>query len=202
MRRFYLSDSSANQLIFSEEESKHMIRVLRMQVGEQLEIVNGRGELIIAEISDSNPKKCIVQVIERFQTTEKAPDFHLAIAPTKNMDRIEWLVEKSTELGLGKLTLIACKNSERTQVKLDRLEKIAISAMKQSKHLFLPVIEPLTKFDNFLDNHSFGYIAHCYDNPRQPLFQVLEKTDAPILIGPEGDFSLGRSQQSNRKRLY
>jgi 16S rRNA (uracil1498-N3)-methyltransferase len=199
MRRFYLADTSSDQLIFSEEESKHMIRVLRMTVGEHLEIVNGKGELITAQISDANPKKCTVSVEQRIQSAQKPPDFHLAIAPTKNMDRIEWLVEKATELGLAKISLIACKNSERTQVKTDRLEKIAVSAMKQSKHLFLPEILGLTKFDDFIAQHQFGYIAHCYDSPRQSLFHALNQPNAPILIGPEGDFSLEEVNKATEK---
>lgn len=196
MRRFYLEHTIGDQLSFSEEESKHIVRVLRMQKNDELEIVNGKGELLQCSITDAGVKKCQVSVLKRTFSEEARPLFHLAIAPTKNMDRIEWLVEKSTELGLGRITFLKCKNNERTQLKTDRILKIAISAMKQSKSLYLPIIDEMIDVETFLKNHPKGYIAHCYTSERISLYSAISDASLPILIGPEGDFSENEVQKA------
>jgi 16S rRNA (uracil1498-N3)-methyltransferase len=189
MRRFYQEYIEDEVFVLPEEESKHMIKVLRMREGETFELVNGQGVLAQAEIRVAHPKKCEVAVLTRQSSKQSRPVFHLAIAPTKNLDRMEWLVEKATELGLGRISFINCQNNERRQLKTDRIQKIAISAMKQSKSLFLPIIDELQDFKSFIASYPTGYIAHCYSTPKSDFYPAIVHTDSPILIGPEGDFS-------------
>lgn len=189
MRRFFVEHIEQNTLTLPEEESKHVIRVLRMNIGDLIELVDGKGTLVKAEIVSDNPKKCTVQVVER--ETKKCDPYsiHIAIAPTKNLDRMEWMVEKCTELGAHKISFLSCANNERKVLKLDRLQKIAVAAMKQSKRYFLPVIDELVDFESFISKHPNGYIAHCYEGKKEGLFFCYEGDGLPILIGPEGDFS-------------
>jgi 16S rRNA (uracil1498-N3)-methyltransferase len=192
MRLFYDSTIAidAKQHILSEEESKHACRVLRMQVGDELAIVNGLGSEFTAKITEANPKKCRLEILS--VKTEAAPSYsiHIAIAPTKNNDRIEWFLEKATEIGVTEITLLLCKNNERKHTKEDRFEKILVSAMKQSKRMYLPKLNALTSVKDFLQAHPNGLIAHCYDAPKDTLQAQFTSTDCPILIGPEGDFTL------------
>ncbi len=192
MRLFYDSTIAidAKEHILSEEESKHACRVLRMQVGDELAIVNGFGSEFTARIIEANPKKCRLTILS--VKTEAAPSssIHIAIAPTKNNDRIEWFLEKATEIGVTEITLLLCKNNERKNTKEDRFEKILISAMKQSKRLYLPKLNALTPVKDFIHAHPNGLIAHCYDAPKDTIQAQFKPTDCPILIGPEGDFTL------------
>lgn len=189
MRRFFVEHIEQNILTLPEEESKHVIRVLRMNIGDFIELVDGKGSLVTAEIVSDNPKRCTVTVSERIIKERDSYSIHMAIAPTKNLDRMEWMVEKCTELGAHKISFLSCSNNERKVLKLDRLEKIAVSAMKQSKRYFLPVIEELIDFESFISKHPKGYIAHCYEGKKEGLFSSYADDGLPILIGPEGDFS-------------
>lgn len=192
MRLFYdphiQPDTAQHQL--SEEESKHIVRVLRMKAGEKLGILDGKGGYYIGTLMNENPKKCEVQIEQHF--IEETPEYsiHIAISPTKQMERMEWLVEKATEIGVTEMTFLHCSNSERTALKLDRLEKKAISAMKQSHRKFLPKLSPLISFNEFIRKHPNGLLAHCYDDQKYTLDQSFRAVDCPILIGPEGDFTL------------
>lgn len=170
----------------SEEESKHCIRVLRMQEGASIQLVNGRGLEAHAVLQDAHPKRCMLQITAVVQH-EPTPAVHIAMAPTKNMDRIEWFLEKATELGLTKLSLLNCEHNERKQVNTERLEKIAVAAMKQSKRFYLPQIEQLQRFEDFLKTHSKGYFGHCEAGEKIGMSGLT--TNLPFLIGPEGDFS-------------
>jgi 16S rRNA (uracil1498-N3)-methyltransferase len=178
-------DSKMHQL--TEEESKHCIRVLRYDLGSKLDLVDGKGNQFIGKIIDNHPKRCKIEIedVIRHQSLKNA--IHIAVAPTKNMDRIEWFLEKAVELGLTKLTFLKCENNERNSVNLERLQKIAISAMKQSKRYFLPEIENLIPFNQFVTNNPNGYIGHCYDGDKITLTEI--NKNKPFLIGPEGDFS-------------
>lgn len=188
MHLFYAPEitDKTHDYSLSEEESKHCVRVLRLKQGSQVELLNGKGLSAIAEIDDDHPKKCRLKIL----STEFFPpnkEIHLALAPTKNMDRMEWLVEKATEIGLTKLSFLKCDHNERGQLKLDRLEKIAISAMKQSKRYYLPEITELVSFQSFVENHPNGFIGHCY--PAEKIALNLISESKVFLIGPEGDFS-------------
>ncbi len=187
MRRFFLKHIPENQSFeLPEEESKHMIRVLRMNVGDTCVLLDGKGQLVDVQINDAHPKRCGVTVLSREQKT-RSSEFHLAIAPTKNNDRMEWMVEKIVEVGATKLSFISGDHSERFALKLDRLERVAISAMKQAQHDFLLTIEPMIAFDEFIKQNPTGKIAHCMDTNKKALQSSI--ITGPILIGPEGDFS-------------
>lgn len=192
MRRFYDSNitTEMNAFTLSEEESKHVCKVLRMSKGDQLELVNGFGDIFETTIIDDHHKRCIVSIDKHFQEHASNFDIHIAIAPTKMNDRMEWFMEKATELGITEITLLLCSNSERKQIKLDRFEKILVSAMKQSKRLHLPKLNDLTPFSEFVKAHPNGLIAACYDGEKQTIQEAFSKQNCPILIGPEGDFTL------------
>lgn len=191
MRTFYDPhiEASAEKHQLSEEESKHIVRVLRMNEGEQLALVNGKGGYFEATITQAHPKRCSVK-IDRTEITELPTNqIHIALGPTKLMERIEWFVEKATEIGITEISFVSGKNSERIKLKPERLEKKAISAMKQSKRLFLPKINELISVSEFITKFPNGLIAHCEDGEKSTIFEVFETTNCPILIGPEGDFS-------------
>ena len=191
MRLFYDPniDASIAKHTLSEEESKHIVRVLRMQLGDHLIVLNGKGGSFECEIIDPNPKRCELQIVEVTQDSPKPYSIHIAISPTKQMDRMEWFVEKATEIGITEITFLNCKNSERVKLKPERLEKKAISAMKQSHRTFLPKINELTNYSSFIKEHPSGLLAHCYEDQKQNMQDVFAFNDCPILIGPEGDFT-------------
>lgn len=192
MRLFYDPNIKPSDLTYtlSEDESKHVIRVLRMKLGDQIGILDGKGSSFTCEIVDDTPKRCGLKIVN--VQTEKQVDYdiHIAVGPTKQMERIEWFIEKATEIGITEITLVECTNAERAKIKTDRLEKKAISAMKQSHRKFLPKINSLTKVSDFIINNPNGLIAHCYDEERSEVNSVFKTTKCPILIGPEGDFTI------------
>ncbi len=177
----------------SEAESRHVCKVLRMKEGDVIGLLNGKGLFAEAVIASADPKKCTVELTARTQQDPPSYSIHIAIAPTKMNERMEWFVEKATELGITEITFLLAKNSERKAIKLDRFQNIAISAMKQSKRLFLPEINDLTKVETFVVNNPGGYIAHCYAGEKQSLPEIFDGS-APVLIGPEGDFSVEEAQ--------
>lgn len=191
MRSFYDPNIEINSEshVLSEEESAHACRVLRLKNGDLIEILDGKGNSVECEIQEAHPKKCLV-LIKKVNSSQKPTSWiHIAIAPTKNMDRIEWFCEKATEMGIMEITLLQCKNNERKHVKLDRLEKILVSAMKQSKRTYLPLLNDMIGFEKFVAQHPKGLIAHCYTQEKMELRPELQKEMVPILIGPEGDFT-------------
>lgn len=198
MRRFYWADiPETTRFELPEEESKHIVRVLRMVEGEQFLLLNGNGLLVQVQIVAAHPKRCGVEVVDRTIAPKPLKQFHLAIAPTKNMDRMEWMVEKIVEIGATEITFLQCDHSERVQLKLDRLQRVAISAMKQAEQDYLIVFHPITKLDDFIQLHEKGCIAHCVDTQKLPVQHSSQK--AVVLIGPEGDFSareIALAQQS------
>jgi 16S rRNA (uracil1498-N3)-methyltransferase len=188
MRRFFLADiPTTPNFELPEEESKHIVRVLRMQEEDAFLLLDGKGLLLTVKIVAAHPKRCGVEVVECKQKERPLTGFHLAIAPTKNLDRMEWLVEKIVEIGATKLSFIHGDHSERVNLKLDRLERVAISAMKQAQHDFLLEMEPLMSVSDFIEKYPNGRIAHCMDTPKVSVAECA--LDGPILIGPEGDFS-------------
>ena len=195
MQLFYNSKISTktSNFIFDKNESKHIVRVLRKKENDQLFITNGLGHLFIAKITSANDKKCAIQIIS-FESKPKEWNYnlHIAIAPTKLNDRFEWFLEKATEIGIDEITPIICENSERKVVKNDRLQKILISAMKQSLKYQLPKLNKAIKFSEFVKKNpdDCKLIAHCENRDKSSLKSQIENSqEITILIGPEGDFS-------------
>ena len=176
----------------SEEESKHAVRVLRLGTGDAVELVDGRGGLYAAAIAEANPKRCRLRIIHYKLVTPRLYFTHIAVAPTKNLDRMEWFVEKAVEIGVERITFLRCARSERRELKLERLEKIAISALKQSGQAWLPQLDELVDFSTFIDGIApeTAFIAHLEAGERTDLAQVVAaQPRCCVLIGPEGDFT-------------
>ncbi|MDP4271205.1 MAG: 16S rRNA (uracil(1498)-N(3))-methyltransferase [Bacteroidota bacterium] len=193
MHVFYTPDIKTT-LEMPEDESLHCAKVLRLPEGEEVVLTDGKGSLFRARIVRAHPKRCAVEILEEIPASHHR-DFsvHIAVAPTKNIDRTEWFAEKATEIGLDALTLLRCRYSERKEVKNDRIQKILVSAMKQSLKASLPVLDGLVSFSDFVKMPFDGqkFIAHCYDDPDKKSLtsQYNKGGNVLILIGPEGDFS-------------
>lgn len=192
MALFYAPDITDSWEL-PEEEAAHSIRVLRLSVGSEIEITDGKGHFYKAEISSIAGKHCYVQAKETIEQPKGWQGrIHIAIAPTKNIDRIEWMVEKAVEIGLDEITFLNCRFSERKVVKTDRIERIVVSAMKQSLKPYKTLVNELVDFKKFIARPVEGakYIAHCYEGEKLLLKDVLQAGEnATVLIGPEGDFS-------------
>lgn len=193
MHIFYTPDFAGTTYTLDESESKHCVRVLRLERGEELVLVDGRGGLFNAQIEDPNPKRCAVRIVgEKLNYGARSFSVQVAIAPTKNIERIEWFLEKATEIGIERVIPLLCHHSERKEIKADRLEKVMVSAMKQSLKAYLPQLDALTKFSALVKQPFDGqkFIAHCEEQHRELLKNVVVPgKNYLILIGPEGDFS-------------
>lgn len=192
MHVFYTPDiQKRNEL--PEEEAQHCTRVLRLSTGDEITLTDGKGCFYQAEITAASNKRCVVSIRETvFQEPLWPCHLHIAMAPTKNMDRNEWFAEKATEIGFDELTFLNCRYSERKVIKNERIEKILISAIKQSLKARLPKLNGMMDFDKFIAQDFEGqkFIAHCYEGEKPLLKNVLKAgEDALVLIGPEGDFS-------------
>ncbi|MBO7140642.1 MAG: 16S rRNA (uracil(1498)-N(3))-methyltransferase [Prevotella sp.] len=202
-RYFYVPDAATRQTL-PDEETVHAVRVLRLTAGDEMMLMDGSGTFYEAEVTETSAKRCAYHIKATLPQTRQWPGHvHLAVAPTKMMDRTEWLVEKATEVGIDELSLLNCQFSERRAVKLPRLEKIAVAAMKQSRKPWLPQLNDMQDFRHFIKWHATGrrYIAHCYTEiPRENLFDCLRQgqpdEDALVMIGPEGDFSFDEVQMA------
>ncbi|WP_310991933.1 16S rRNA (uracil(1498)-N(3))-methyltransferase [Aequorivita marina] len=197
MQLFYNPDISetTTKVTFNKEESKHIIKVLRMKEGDSFKITNGKGYFFDAEIINANPKSCGVKVVSKEKQAALPYQLHLVVAPTKLNDRYEWFLEKATEIGVSEITPIICNHSERKVVKAERYEKKILSAMKQSLKAYLPILNEAVSFQDFIasENHynDIKCIAHCEETSKTSLKSVLlPNKKVTILIGPEGDFSL------------
>lgn len=193
MYLFYSPQINTPFHTFNEEESKHCINVLRLTNGSIVYIIDGKGAFCKARIIDSHPKRCKIEVIEISTGYNKHNYYlHVAIAPTKNIDRFEWFVEKAVEIGVDEITPLLCEHSERKVIKLDRTEKVAIAAMKQSLKAYLPKINEIVEFSTFIKNSTDAnkLIAHCAEHEKVLLQHAVQpKQNVLIVIGPEGDFS-------------
>mgnify|MGYP001312604160 FL=1 len=194
MQLFYnpAISSEDKEVIFPKDESKHIVKVLRKQEGDNLNITNGKGFLFSAEIIEANHNKCKAKITAVEQERDKKYHIHLAVAPTKMNDRFETFLEKATEIGLDKITPIICDHSERKVVKINRFERVLQSAMKQSLHYSMPAISEAISFQEFIqqEQNEQRFIAHCEENEKKSLQKELEPGKSyTILIGPEGDFS-------------
>jgi 16S rRNA (uracil1498-N3)-methyltransferase len=181
------------------EESWHCTKVLRFKAGDEIGLIDGKGNFYEGQLSIVNEKKCVANITSGPRTQNKHPYYlHLAIAPTKNIDRMEWLVEKAVEIGVDEITFVRCKNSERTVIKEDRLIKIAESAVKQSLQAFIPKINSLTNFADILKvKTDLKFIAHCEEEiPKHLKSFDLKNKSSLVLIGPEGDFSIDEISQA------
>ena len=192
MALFYVPNFASGPVL-PEEESQHAVKVLRLQVGDEIVVVDGVGGFYKAKIINPHPKHCGFEIIEsQFEFGKRNYKLHIAIAPTKNIERLEWFIEKATEIGIDEITPVICRFSERKIVKVDRLEKIIVSAAKQSVKAYIPKLNQLCTLDELLKRYSASqkFIAHCYDADKRLLqTEIRKSSDILILIGPEGDFS-------------
>lgn len=193
MHIFYTPDISSNTYILSEEESKHCIRVLRLQKGSELKLVDGKGGFYDAIVADPHPKRTSLIIIDAQQGFGMRNHYlHIAVAPTKNIERFEWFLEKATEIGIDEITPLICERSERKDIKTDRLYKVITSAVKQSIKAYHPKLNEPKGFKDLIADASKGqkYIAHCINSEKFSLKDKLElNSDYLVMVGPEGDFS-------------
>ncbi len=193
MHLFYTPDIKATIYQLSEEESKHCVRVLRLKLGDKVNLIDGRGGFYLAEIIADHPKRTELHIVEAQQEYAKRNHYlHIAVAPTKNIDRFEWFLEKATEIGIDEITPIICDRSERKEVKIDRSNKIITTAIKQSLKAYHPLLNPQKSFKEFIlgAKADVKYIAHCEENKKSELKDdFIKNINYLILIGPEGDFS-------------
>lgn len=196
--RYFYVPQATSRCELPEEEATHALRVLRLKAGDPIVLIDGEGHFVQAVVSMANNHHCFYDIlsIEDCERTWGAP-IHLAIAPTKMMERMEWLVEKAVEIGVDEISLLDCQYSERRQIRVDRLEKIVISAVKQSRKPWVTKVNPLLPFNDFIKVTRSGglFIAHCYEEyAREDFFDKIMSSPCPapitILIGPEGDFSV------------
>ena len=198
MQLFY-TNNTESEFTLTSEESKHITKVLRKKEGDTLQFTNGKGQLLIAEITTSDIRKTKVRISEKIEK-EKQHNYylHIAISPTKNMDRFEWFLEKATEIGVDEITPIICHHSERKIVKTERGNRILLSAMKQSLKHHLPKLNEAVSFKDFIKQDFEGskYIAHCEEGEKTELRKEKKENRILILIGPEGDFSVTEIEKS------
>lgn len=189
---FYQPGIQYGSHFLDPEESRHAAKVLRKKGGDIIHITDGKGVLYTCKITDSKPDKCAFVIESSEQEKPKNFSIHIAIAPTKNPDRTEWFVEKAIEIGVDEITFLECDNSERSTIKTERIEKLAVSAMKQSLKTTLPKIHSIRQLDKFIteSDSSKKFIAYVdQSNPDQLLKVAQPKENYLVLIGPEGDFS-------------
>ena len=204
MHVFYTPDIETREYSLNEEESRHCNKVLRLVAGDRVFLVDGRGGFYEAEITNAGKKNVTLQVIQAQQEYQKRNHhLHIAIAPTKNIDRLEWFLEKATEIGIDEITPLICERSERKIVKEERLFKVITSAVKQSLQAYHPVLNPAISFTDFLktERDVVKMMAHCIEGePRKLISDIIVPQERYlILIGPEGDFSANEIAMSLAK---
>ena len=203
MHTFYIPGDITDQNFLSEEESKHAIRVLRLNNGDYFQVVNGSGTLVNCVIKNADPKRCRFEVTAVKQINRKPYYIFLAIAPTKNMDRMEWMIEKCTEIGIDEISFFHSEYSERKTLKLDRLIRKSISALKQSNNYYLPKLNPIESFESILAKipHDYDkFIAFLSEKKQNHLIrEAVTGNKYCVLIGPEGDFSMNEIDQAVQK---
>ena len=192
MNIFFSNTIQNNAIVLPEDETRHCVKVLRKEKGDRINCIDGKGNYYEAEISEITKKYCICKIISHTPNFGCFPyTIRMGVAPTKNMDRFEFFVEKAVELGVSEIIPLRCKHSERKQVKTERIEKIALSAMKQSLKAQKPIIHEITPLETVLNMQLTGgkYIAHCQNQNTISLKKIPRDNEITILIGPEGDFS-------------
>lgn len=201
--RYFYVPNAAQETELPQEEATHALRVLRLKAGDEIFLMDGEGDFYRAQVSLATNKRCIYEILESMpQQRAWQGHIHLAIAPTKMMDRIEWMTEKATEIGFDEISFLNCKFSERKNLRADRIEKIVISAVKQSHKAWKPVVNDMQSFKDFITTPRPGrkFICHCYEEvEKKDFFSELQKpwtaeqpedADITVLVGPEGDFSI------------
>ena len=201
--RYFYVPNAAQETELPQEEATHALRVLRLKAGDEIFLMDGEGAFYRAQVSLTTNKRCIYEILESMpQQRAWQGHIHLAIAPTKMMDRIEWMTEKATEIGFDEISFLNCKFSERKNLRADRIEKIVISAVKQSHKAWKPVVNDMQSFKDFITTPRPGrkFICHCYEEvEKKDFFSELQKpwtaeqpegADITVLVGPEGDFSI------------
>ena len=195
---FYIEqyDASSSLLTLNEETSKHVVQVLRMQTGEQINLTDGKGNLLTAEITEAHKRNCEVKIRESNFKPQGKRAITIAISLVKNASRFEWFLEKATELGVSEIVPLICERTERQHFRYERMKGILVSAMLQSKQVWLPQLHEPVKFDEFIYQTSMSdemvkLIAHCEDADKQQLsnLQIVSTSNTTIFIGPEGDFT-------------
>jgi len=192
MYLFYTNKFDGEWAMLEEAEARHCVQVLRMKIGDPIQFVNGQGSWFKGRLVELHKKACRIVIEGQEMLADVCPvDLHLAVAPTKNIDRFEWFLEKATEIGISQVTPLLCKRSERKRIRPERLERVLIAAMKQSLKARLPVLNPLQKLSDFLPGVSSEQklIAHCHEGEKKLLKNIyIPQKSVCILIGPEGDF--------------
>ena len=192
---FYKEDiiATATSIVLDEDTSKHIVQVLRMQNGEQLQLTDGKGTIFTCEITDNNRKKCNVAVIKTINYQPSTVNIGIAISLIKNSSRFEWFLEKATEIGITEIIPLICERTEKIAFKFERIKSILVSAMLQSQQCWLPVLHDATKFNQLVVSatHQQKFIAHCIDEEKRNLSDLVNGSlsSQVILIGPEGDFT-------------
>lgn len=205
--RFFYVPDAARQTELPADEAMHAMRVLRLKGGDEMFLLDGEGTYYRARVTIAATHHCYYEILEQLpQARQWQGHIHLAIAPTKMLERIEWMLEKATEIGVDEVSFVNCKFSERRILKTVRLEKIVVSAVKQSRKAWKPVIHEMVPLKNYLETPVAGhkFIAHCYEEiPRTYLYDELRTInrqsdckDVTVLVGPEGDFSIDEVQQA------
>ena len=205
--RFFFVPDAENQTELPADEAMHAMRVLRLKGGDEIMLMDGEGNFFKAEVTIAATHHCYYQIKDKLpQERQWKGKTHLAIAPTKMMDRIEWLMEKAVEIGIDEISFLNCQFSERRLIKTSRMEKISISAVKQSRKAWRPIINEMESFNRFIESPRDGakFIAHCYEEvPRTYLFDELRNLSAEenvtMMIGPEGDFSVDEVESAIRQ---
>lgn len=199
----FIATVTGQTALLTSEESWHCAKVLRKKAGDAIHLIDGKGNFYEGILELISEKQCSVNVTKGPTPQQKRNYYlHLAIAPTKQMDRIEWMVEKAVEIGIDEISFVSCKNSERTVVKTERIVKIVESAVKQSLQAFIPKVNELRSFKELMlqSQADQKLIAHCYEMPKQEIKQVDFKNKSTlIMIGPEGDFT---SEEVDLSRQY
>ncbi len=189
--------SSNNIVVLNEENSKHIVQVLRMQEGRQLKLTDGLGNIYTAEITEAHKKKCTVKIIDSSTVKPSTNKVCIAISPVKNNSRLEWFLEKATEIGVAQIVLLLCDRTEKQHIRFDRMKGILISAMLQSQQAWLPILNEPVKFEKLIkeDLSENKFIAHCEEQNKISLKKIISQPSpqlvhgSTILIGPEGDFT-------------
>lgn len=194
MQLFYVPDITGDEITLDEDESKHAVRVLRLTEGDSVQLIDGKGGFYDAEIKMAHPKKCGIRILNYSKEFGKRNfGLHIAIAPTKNNDRFEWFLEKATEIGIDEVTPLITEHSERKKINYERMQKIVVSAAKQSVKAYIPKLNKPVNFSEVINysDSTQKYIAHCFNRNKKHLKELaLKGSNTLILIGPEGDFSL------------
>jgi 16S rRNA (uracil1498-N3)-methyltransferase len=184
---------SDNIIVLNEENSKHIVQVLRMQNGKQIKLTDGFGNIFLAEITDAHKKKCTVKIVERSKQESPVNKVCIAVSPVKNNSRLEWFLEKATEIGVSEIVLLMCERTEKQNIRMDRMKGILISAMLQSQQAWLPILAEPKKYKEYIKSveSSNKFIAHCVENKKTSLKEITNQSinQSTILIGPEGDFT-------------